>query len=134
MKKDPELMTTGTVMGCAAAAVGRTAGSDEPLRSFESKGGHFFLKMVFFAFWTTDDLIGPEDDGLKILFTVQTGIFKNRHFSNLLGYLSYSIRITWFDSMKRFRYFIIIIRGRPFKILRSSGPGLPARRRPAGGP
>lgn len=74
-------MASGTIMRCAAAATGRTAGSDKTLRSFEGKGGHLFLKVVFFAFWTTDDLIGSEDDGLKILFAVQTGIFKNRHFS-----------------------------------------------------
>lgn len=71
-------------MGCATPAIRRTAGSDKTLRPFKGKFGHFFLKMVFFATWATDNLIGPEDDGLKILLTVQTGIFKNRHVINLL--------------------------------------------------
>jgi hypothetical protein len=79
-------VATGTVMRrtSAATGIGRTTGADKTFRSLEGKFRHFFLKMLLVAFRTTNRITGPKDDGLEILPTIQTGIFKNRHAINLL--------------------------------------------------
>jgi hypothetical protein len=74
-------VATGTVMGRATAAIGRTPGSNKTFGSFESKFGHLFFQVVLFALRATNDLIGFENNGFKILVTIQTGIFINRHLS-----------------------------------------------------
>jgi hypothetical protein len=70
----------GTIMGGTTATAGRAAGSDEPIRPFEGKSRHFFLKILFFTLGARDGFSGPKDDGFKILTAIQAGIFKDRHF------------------------------------------------------
>jgi hypothetical protein len=77
-------VATGAVMGRAAPAIGRTSGSYKTFRPLEGKFGHLFFQMVLIALWTTDNLIGSENNGFKILIAVQTGIFVNRHIFYLL--------------------------------------------------
>jgi hypothetical protein len=77
-------MATGTVVGRATTATGRTPGSDKTFRSFEGKFGHLFFQVVFLAFGATNDLIGFKNNGLKILVAIQTGVFINRHAIHLL--------------------------------------------------
>jgi hypothetical protein len=78
-------MTGGAIMGGTTAAIRRTTCADKPIRSFEGKGGHFFLKILFFTLGAADGFGGPEDNGFKILPAIQAGIFINGHntFSSL---------------------------------------------------
>jgi hypothetical protein len=77
-------VATGAVMGRAAPAIGRTSGSYKTFRPLEGKFGHLFFQMVLIAFGATDNLIGSENNRFKILVTVQTGVFINRHVFYLL--------------------------------------------------
>jgi hypothetical protein len=79
------LVAGGTVMRRATAATGRTAGSDETVGSFESKLGHLFFQVLFITMRAANGFSGFKNNGLKILAAIQTGIFKNRHFKNLLN-------------------------------------------------
>jgi hypothetical protein len=77
-------VATGTVVGRATTTTGRTPGSDKTFRSFEGKFGHLLLEVVLLAFGATNDFIRFEDNGLKILLAIQTGVFINRHAILLL--------------------------------------------------
>jgi len=72
-------MAGGTIVRGTTTAVRRTAGPDKPIRSFKSKGRHLFFKIFFFTVGAANGFGGSENDGLKILTAVQTGIFINRH-------------------------------------------------------
>jgi hypothetical protein len=76
-------MASGTVMRRTTPTSGRITGSYKTIRSFESKLGHLFLKVFLFTLRAANGFGGFKDNGFKILTTVQTGIFKNRH-KNLL--------------------------------------------------
>lgn len=77
-------MTTGTIMGSTTSTAGRAAGPNKTIRSFESKGRHFFLKILSFAVGATDGFRGSKDDGFKILTTIQAVVFIYGHRDGLL--------------------------------------------------
>jgi hypothetical protein len=75
-------MASGTVMRSTASTSGRITGSYKTIRSFKSKLGHLFFKVLLLALRAANGFSGFKDDGFKIIPTVQTGIFKNRHLKS----------------------------------------------------
>jgi hypothetical protein len=66
-------------MRSTASASGRITSSYKTIRSFESELGHLFFKVFLLTLRAANGFGGFKDNGFKIIPTVQTGIFINRH-------------------------------------------------------